>query len=887
MAWRSLLLAWQAGLLACLFGAGPAPAQPRFDFTTTPGRLLKSVVPERYQLRLTLDPQAERFSGELDLALQVRQEVRSVVLHATELKATAATLDGRPLQVQADEPTQTWTLTPADGAPVPAGPHRLVVAYGGRVRDNGSGLYRAPHRVNGQAAQMLATQLQAVYARAVFPSFDEPAFRAVFELAVRAPKDYEVLSNTPETAVVDEGATLLHRFAPTPPMPSYLVSVAVGRFEGLAAQAAGVPLRVLAAPGKREQGAFALGVLQQVLPYYSGYFGQPFALPKLDLLAVPSNRQGAMEDWGLISFSESSLLFNPATDGTLAQRGIYSIVAHEVAHQWFGNLVTAASWEEIWLNEAFATWMAEKATDRFNPEWQVPLRRRADIESAMAKDATSATRAIRSGAVSENSVFDVFDGITYAKGGAVLTMLERWLGPEVFQRGLAAYMQERRFSSATAGDLWHHIGQAAGRDVRAVAASWTNQPGFPLVAVSLRCDNGQTLLALRQQRFRALGEAGPALWRIPVTVAHGGQLRTLLLEEPSQTLPLPGCPAEPTLVNPGGDGFYRVAYEPAAHAALVARYASLPPAAQVSLLSDSFALAQAGQLPMAAYLDLLAALPQVTGPARGALISQAGAGLQFLALVLHGTPAEEALARSARALFAPQLAQVGWAPQAGEDSETEALRSSLIRLLVRFDDPAAVQRVAELVDAADAGRTALSPAIRKAVVRAAGRHADAPRFARLLAQLKDASSEDERWMLASAVSRNLDQALARQVLALALRQDLPNNVAPWLSGMVADEPRHAELAYAFVQEHWAQLAQKTGDMFGAKAWLLPGASDSFADSAAARRLLADQARLAGAPGAATASQVAAQIEMRAAVRLREAARLAEPLERLPARLQGR
>lgn len=887
MAWRLSRWALQAALFACLCGAGPASAQPRFDFISTPGRLLKSVVPERYQLRLTLDPQADRFSGELELALQVKQDVRSVVLHATELTATAATLDGRPLQVQADEPTQTWTLTPTDGAPVPPGPHRLVLAYGGRVRDNGSGLYRAPHRVNGQAVQMLATQLEAVYARAVFPSFDEPAFRAVFELSVRAPKGYQVLSNMPDTAVVDEGATLLHRFAPTPPMPSYLVSVAVGRFDALAALAAELPVRVLSAPGKREQGAFALGVLQQILPYYSSYFGQPFALPKLDLLAVPSNRQGAMEDWGLISFSESSLLFNPATDGTLARRGIYSIVAHEVAHQWFGNLVTAASWEEIWLNEAFATWMAEKATDRFNPDWQVPLRRRADIESAMAKDATSATRAIRSGAVTESSVFDVFDGITYAKGGAVLTMLERWLGPEAFQRGLAAYMQERRFSNATAGDLWHHIGQAAGRDVRAVAASWTDQLGFPLVTVSLRCEGGQTRLGLRQQRFRTQGEAGPARWRIPVTVAHGGQLRTVLLEEAAQTLELPGCPAEPTLVNPGGDGFYRVAYEPAAHAALVARYAALPPAAQVSLLSDSFALAQAGQLPMSAYLDLLAALPQVAGPARGALVSQAGAGLQFLALVLHGTPAEAPLARSARVLFTPLLAQVGWAAQAGEDSETEALRTSLIRQLVRFDDPATVQRVAELVDAADAGRAALPPAIRKAVVRAAGRHADAARFARLLAQLKAATSEDEQWVLASAVARTLDEAQARQVLALALRKDLPNNVAPWLPGMVADEPRHADLAYAFVREHWAELAQKTGDMFGAKAWLLPGASDSFANSAAAQRLLADQAQLAGAPGAATAAQIAAQIEMRAAVRAREAPRLAEPLERLAARLQGR
>jgi aminopeptidase N len=265
-----------------------------------------------------------------------------------------------------------------------------------------------------------------------------------------------------------------------------------------------------------------------------------------------------MEDWGLISYAEGTLLFDPASSDTETQRRVYSIVAHEVAHQWFGNLVTAASWEEIWLNEAFATWMAEKATDRFNPEWQVALRRRESIDHTMARDASPATRAIRSGAVREDRVFDVFDNITYVKGGAVLRMIEQWLGAETFRKGLAAYMAARRLSNATAGDLWHHIGEAGGRDVAAVAASWTDQPGFPLVQVTSRCEAGHTVVELAQSRLTDDGRTAPGRWQIPLVLRHDGATHTLLLSDAAQTQGLPGCPAEPLLVNPGGEGYYRV-----------------------------------------------------------------------------------------------------------------------------------------------------------------------------------------------------------------------------------------------------------------------------------------------------------------------------------------
>jgi aminopeptidase N len=460
-------------------------------------------------------------------------------------------------------------------------------------------------------------------------------------------------------------------FATTPPMPSYLVAVSVGRYDALQGRAGKVPLRVLTAPGKGALGAYALQATQQILPYYEAYFGLPYALPKLDQLAVPSTRNGAMEDWGLISYAEGTLLFDPATSNPQQQRGIFSIVAHEVAHQWFGNLVTAASWEEIWLNEAFATWMADKASAHFNPQWQLPLRHRRQIDHAMERDGGASTRAIRSGPVREDSVFDVFDDITYTKGGAVLGMLEQWIGEDAFRRGLAAYMKERRLSNATAGDLWFHMGRASGSDVSGVAASWTDQKGFPLVRVDSRCEAGSTWLDTRQQAFTHDGSPRSGLWQVPLVLLHDGRLQRALLTQEQQRLQLPGCPALPTVVNPQGVGFYRVAYGDAQRQALAAGFGTLPPAAQVTLLSDSFALAQAGQLPLSAWLDLLPALADVRGDTRPALLGQAQAGLRVLDEALAGTPAQEALRSTARALLAPELRTLGWDRRPGDDAETD------------------------------------------------------------------------------------------------------------------------------------------------------------------------------------------------------------------------
>lgn len=874
----------------------PARAQARFDMAITQTHLPKTVLPSRVDLALDLDPEANNFAGQVRIRLRVLKPVPAIVLHAHELQAVEATLvqaggRSRALTVAVDAATQTWRLVPTDRRPVSAGAWTLLIRYRGQVQSTGESLYRVGYRLDGKPANMLATQLQAVNARRLLPVFDEPVFRSVFAVQVRAPAALQVLSNMPLQHREAEGTHTRHHFAPTPPMPSYLVAVTVGRFDVLEDTVDGIPLRIFTAPGKREQARWAMQVTRQVLPYFARYFGRPYALPKLDQLAVPGTREGAMEDWGLISYIEDTLLFDPERSDEETRRRVFLLVAHEISHQWFGNLVSAASWNEIWLNEAFATWMENKAAAVFHPEWQVPLRLRHDVDRTMSRDATAATRAIRAGPVSEASVFEVFDGVTYDKGGAVLSMLEDWMGEAAFQRGLASYMAERAYKPATAGDLWAHIGRAAAAEpatragataagaVAAVAASWTDQPGLPLLSVTQRCEAGQTLVTLRQSRFSA--QTGPlpgGPWQIPLRLVFGGQAQALLLQGAEQTVAFAGCEPLPLLANAGGLGYYRVEYEPGLKARLVSAFATLAPSSRVALVSDSHALASAGLQPMADHLALLGALPRAQDSSRAALFAMALLQWRSLDVAMAGTPAQAPLRLAAHALFGPELDRLGWQAVAGEDGETQTLRADLIRSLAQFDHAPTLAQAQLRFEAALGDAASVAPSMRPAVLFAVGSRADDAQFDAMLGALRGTDRQEVRWNLLQALAATQDPARAQRLLEESLSGRLPNDIGSSVPGTLARNPAWVMPCYDFVVAHWEQYKRLAGDgPFGGQLWLLPNAVAASSDPAMARRLVVDQERLAGAAGASSAQRVAAAIDNRSRLREREAPALAAAL----------
>jgi aminopeptidase N len=872
--WRILL-----GVASILFVAH-AQGQPRFTFDATPGQLPKDVVPSEYRLALDLDPARATFTGVVDIAVDVRRPVEAIVLNAFELTAGEIALTGpggkRPMKATDDKTKRQWRI--ADGRTIAPGAYTLRIAYTGTVNKVGEGLFGVAYTAEGKPARMLATQLEPIAARSVFPGFDEPSFRSIFAITVTAPSTYDVVSNMPVKSRDVQGALTRWQFAPTPPMPTYLVAVAVGQFDVLEDKVDGIPLRILSAKGKKEDARYAMDVTKKVLPFYREYFGIPYALPKLDQIAVPGVRNGAMEDWGFISYNESNLLYDPLRSSIETKQGVFGVIAHEVAHQWFGDLVTAASWDEIWLNEAFATWMQYKATAQFNPDWEIPLNHVLSRQWVMRGDAGPATRAIRSGPVYETAVFDVFDGVTYTKGGAVLAMIETYIGPDAFRRGLAAYFEGQKLSNATAGDLWHYLSQASGTDVAAVARSWTDQKGYPLLQARVTCAKDRQTLELQQRRFSVDGsEDAASLWQVPFAVSAGtGAPQRFLLAGRSAKFETGPCTDAPLFVD-SASGFFRVQYPPEHLHRLAQAFPQLPPSARLALLTDTLALGQAGRVPLSEYFALLDQLRPAKDPATLVLFLQANYALLNLNAALAGTPAQSALHGYARNKLGPMLEQLGWTTSADDTAVALGLRNELIDTLGRFGDEATLRKSMALFAAERNGGSAVDPSLRRGVLANAGRRADADVFAELVKRMSTAARVEDGWVYASALAHVEDPVLAKALLALTLGDTVPTQIVPWLPGRVADNYTHGAMAYSFVLDNFDALSRKASEQ--TRPFILPGAASGFNEAARATALIEDQKRLLGDAGEKAAKETAAAIELKSRIRARDAASLAVTLDR--------
>ncbi len=869
------------GILATMVFALPAMAQSRFEFDSTPGILPKHVVPSEYRLALELDPAKDAFAGVVEITLNVRRAVDAIVLNAYELAASDIVLKGprgaRAMNATDSKEKRQWRI--ADGRAIEPGEYTLRIAYTGTVHAYWEGMFAVAYTAEGKPARMLATQMEPIAARSVFPGFDEPSFRAKFAISVTAPSAYEVVSNMPVKSRDAKGDSTVWQFSPTPPMSSYLVTITVGQFDVLEDAVDGIPLRILTAKGKRDEARYAMAVTKQVLPFYREYFGVPFALPKLDQLAIPGVRSGAMEDWGAISYIENVLLFDADKSSPGVKQDVFEVVAHEVSHQWFGDLVTAASWDEIWLNEAFATWMAKKATAHFNPDWQVPLTHVLWRQRVMRRDAGPSTRSIRSGPVVETAVFDVFDGVTYTKGGAVLDMLETYLGPEAFRRGLNAYFESQKLSNATAGDLWFYLSQASGKDAPAIARTWTDQQGYPLLQARVTCAGTHQTLALEQQRFSTSGTADAAsLWQVPFAASTSlVSPSSYLLADRTARFVVAPCSAAPLYVDSSA-GFFRVQYSPEHLRKLARVFPELSPQLRMGLLTDTLALAQAGRLPLADYLDLANRLRPSADPATQVLFLQAVFSLEGLDIALHGAPAQRDLRQYARKKLAPMLAQLGWNVAAKDSAVTLTLRNSLIEALGQFGDEPVLRKSMALFAAERKGGPAIDPSIRPAVTGNVARKADAEVYAELVRRLKTADRVEDRWLYAEALGHLEDRELAQRLLALSLEDSLPPDIASSLPRMLAEATVHGDLAYAFTRDHFEALAGKKSEWH--RAGLLPGAASNFNDAAKAAALLADQKRLLGAAGDKSASETAGDIELRSRIKVKNSASLAADLARI-------
>ncbi|MEN3370458.1 MAG: hypothetical protein V7609_2601 [Verrucomicrobiota bacterium] len=788
-----------------------AVAEEPFKFENTPGKLPKEVVPKSYEIQLKPDLEKLTFTGSETVMLEVRKPVRTITLNVNAVTIGSATLTGADgalaltasIAINAQE--QTATLTFAQE--IAAGTHTLTLDFAGKINQAGQGLFFADYRdPTGAKKRMLGTQMEAVDARRVFPCWDEPSFRAKFRLTAIVPASFTAVSNMPVENEAKAGDGKEVRFAETPPMATYLMVFCAGEFDSIFAEADGVKIGIITTKGKAETGRYALESAGKIIRYFNEYFGEKYPLPKLDLIAVPGGFGGAMENWGAITYYESALLYDPKNSSEETKEGIFRIIAHEIAHQWFGDLVTMAWWDNLWLNEGFASWMGTKCSDHFNPQWQVWLRANAAKQRAMATDALSATHPIQQPVKTETEADSAFDEITYQKGQSFLRMLEAYLGEEDFRSGIRAYITAHKLSNSTTADLWNALAKSSHKPVGEIARSWTEQPGFPLVSMTSK----DATFVATQERFTVHQKAAPQFeWKIPIAAIevkpNGTDLGSVFLLE-QKSGPIPNlAPGQNVKLNAGGVGNYRVRYEPAQFEKLVAAIADLGEADKVNLVSDTWALVQAERSPVRDYFKLVEA---VRADSNLALWEQIADALGFVDALYRKHADRSGFQAYARSILKPVFERVGWEPKPGEEVATGLLRVQLIGKLGDLGDEAVIKEARERFQKFVADPKTLAPDIRATVFEVIGRYADAKTWETLHQLGLKTKSIEEKGNFYRAMAMALDPELAKKTLALSLGDELPASRATRLVRDVSIAAEQPELAWEFAQAHHKELDAK-------------------------------------------------------------------------------
>jgi puromycin-sensitive aminopeptidase len=769
-------------------------------------RLPTDVRPTAYDASLSVDLDARAFSGSLRLALVLSRATDELVLHAVGLEVSLARVHagGAPLEpVELRAVAASETLVLRFASPLPPGRLTLELAWTGKMTEGLRGLYPA-------GAGIAATQFEAADARRVFPCLDEPGFKAPWRLAVEAPMGLAVLSNGAPEREEDVGERRRVHFAETPPLPTYLVALVVGRVEALPPiSIRKVPVRTFAQPEKLALTGFGQDVAVEVLPRLEDYFGVPYAFGKLDQVGLPEFEAGAMENAGLVTYREVALLLDPATASLAQKKRVAEVITHELAHQWFGNWVTMTWWDDLWLNEAFATWMAFKIVDAWNPAWRVWLEFDQGKAAAMQLDALRSTHPIRAEVHNVAEAGEAFDLITYEKGGAVLRMIEGYLGEERFRDGIRLYMRRHATANAVADDLWAALGETSREPVVELANSWIGQAGFPLVRVSL----AGRVLRLEQRRFFSAPEdaaGGDAtLWPVPLVVRHGdGERATeqrVLLRDRTLEVPLVG-EGDPAFVvaNAGATGFYRVAYDAPSLEALSRSLPRLATAERITLLSDEWALVRAGERDIALFLDLCA---RFSDEEEYAVLDELVARLGAVEHRLVGEEDRPALQRFATRLFTPQLAATGWDAAAGEPDAVRLRRAAAVRALgLVARDPAVVEEARARLDRwLDGERAALEPNLHDAAVTMAARHGDAARFEAFRSLFaKETDPAFRRRYLLSLASFE-EPPLARRGVDLGFSEEVPlQDTASFVGALLVNRATR-DRAWERVRSDWERL----------------------------------------------------------------------------------
>jgi aminopeptidase N len=667
-------------------------------------RLPTTVVPSHYKLFLDPDIGQQKFTGEETINVHVQQSTSEIVLNSLGLEISLAEalpgfdISALPAQVTYDQPNEMVRLVFAK--PVPKGAIVLHLKFSGKLTAGLRGLYLS----KSARRQYAVTQFEGTYARMMFPGFDEPAFKATFDLSVIADKGDTAISNG--RIVKDEplpGSTR-HKitFSTSPKMSTYLVALAIGDWQCLERTVDGTPIRVCAEPDKKQHGQFALEAAAQSVHFYNQWYGIKYPFQKLDMLAIPDYEWGGMENTASIFYRDTALLMDEKTASVFSKRGHATVVAHEIAHQWFGDLVTAAWWDDIWLNEGFASWMEFKLVMAWHPEWHLEEEEAATAQRVIGQDSLSAARAIHGDPRTSAEIKEMFDGITYQKGGAVLGMLESYVGPDVFRNGVNAYLKAHANDNATSADFWQAMAKVSGKPVDKIMPTFVMQPGVPLVTVSGSCAGEKMTLEFSQQRFllSAKDDAKRGqVWSIPICSKAERMTGSscYLADKQNIRFATNSCPNW-FIANRDAKGYYRVFYQDSKNLMSVAGAAEkdLTVPERIAFIEDLWAMTRAGKEPVGIFLNVAHELR----PERNRLVVEFLAGhMDTVGRSLVPEQNQKQYRDLVAQQFVPLAKEVGWNAGANDDDDQKALRASLLGILGSAGDPDAVATAQKITQA--------------------------------------------------------------------------------------------------------------------------------------------------------------------------------------------
>ena len=767
------------------------------------------VVPVNYNL--VFDPDLTKFTflGKESITVNCKKSTKKIIMNCAEIKIISCFVESKgktiKSQTKTDEKKEQLQINLQESIKDDA---KIIIEFEGILNDRLLGFYRSQYKQGGKTKYLATTQFEAADARRAFPCWDEPEAKATFEISIIVDNKFSAISNMPVKSKrkVSTNKTL-YNFEKTPIVSTYLIYLGVGEFEYLTGKIGKIQIRVVTTKGNKKKGKFSLELGKKLLASYEKYFGIKYPLPKLDLIAVPDFAAGAMENWGAITFRETILLYDPKTSSTRTKQFIAEVISHEIAHQWFGNLVTMKWWNDLWLNESFATFMATKFVDKFYPEWDLWNQFVEDaMNVAMGLDSLKTTHPIDVKVNSPAEIREIFDAISYDKGGCVLRMLEHYVGEPNFQKGLKKYLSDFKYKNAEGNDLWNAIGKASKMPVTSMVNTWLRQPGFPLVEITQDANN----LKLKQKRYLLEYDKkfSKGLWSIPLSLGLKKEITKKLFSKKSMTLKLP----KNTLgfvANHGRKGFYRVKYDEGIllDLKMLVDQKQLPPIDRWAIQNDLFSLCVSGDEQVRNYLDFSDAYLQEDSYLASVNVAHNLASLYFRAF---NEKFSFEIRDYAINYFRQLLYNLGWDPKKSDKHTDALLRGFVISVLGKMNDDEVTQEALKRYAKFLKSPSSLSPDLIEPICSIAAWNGNDKTHSQLVKLYKNAKTMEEKLRFLGAMCGFQDTKLLKKSLDFSQTPEVRSQNMQLPIMKVAANPYGDKVLWPWLKKNWKKLNKKVG-----------------------------------------------------------------------------